>query len=533
MIKWERAKNFTMTAHGGHNIVDLAYDGAFLKADIADFCAAVNASRPEWIFVDDEGWPGFGGWKQYANFSANAEARRVKHETDFDLAWRMMAETLHQWSSCLKGLPTASGGRTTIGYYGTNFEPGQFQPAGFVGMPSTYGAMKNLKDFAGSIRDYRREMLSVVDDDVLGQIGQLTEKRQLLPWLTACTYGQMTAVDVFAGTLHSFAGGASGFAFFADTCFDDPGKILALSTAAALAAPFEDLFFEGTTLSAPDQLSWSESDGNVLAAAGMQMNRTSWLVVTPTLPGMPVALTVKMPLEDAGTKLYICELLSGISTTTTVAADGGAEVKLSAPDGTVVLHIASKAGSCEATKLWNPKPITERVRMKHDDQQNASPANPELCGVNNGWVDPMSTLVEVNRDAQGHAGSWLPPKVSPWVNKSDPFNSPILNELLAGLQLGNYRYPGGGIAWDWHRENMSPLANDSNSLMMAKVLASGFPAGAVGIAHFDAMVKRAGAKNILTLNKCYDDPTIPALIVSQIGLEASTQSICRHLTECL
>ena len=69
--------------------------------------------------------------------------------------------------------------------------------------------------------------------------------------------------------------------------------------------------------------------------------------------------------------------------------------------------------------------------------------------------------------------------------------------------------------------------------MMAKVLASGFPAGAVGIAHFDAMVKRAGAKNILTLNKCYDDPTIPALIVSQIGLEASTQAICRHLRECL
>ena len=100
-------------------------------------------------------------------------------------------------------------------------------------------------------------MLSVENDDGLGRTGQLTKKRQLLPWLTACTYGQMTAAEVFAGTLHSYAGGASGFAFFADNCFDDPGKILALSTASALAAQHEDIFFEGEPMSAPDELRWT------------------------------------------------------------------------------------------------------------------------------------------------------------------------------------------------------------------------------------------------------------------------------------
>ena len=90
--------------------------------------------------------------------------------------------------------------------------------------------------------------MTAVQADGLGAPGQLTTRRQLLPVLTACTYGQMTASDVFAGTLQSFGAGASGFSFFAGNCFDDPGKILALSTAAGLAAPFADHLMLGTPI---------------------------------------------------------------------------------------------------------------------------------------------------------------------------------------------------------------------------------------------------------------------------------------------
>ena len=124
-------------------------------------------------------------------------------------------------------------------------------PAGFVPMPSEYGAMKDLRTFAASVRLYRDKMVNSPVPDALGPAGKLTEKRQLLPVLTACTYGQMDEVDVFAGTLHAFAGGASGFSFFAGNCFDNPGKILALSTAAGLAAPFAEHFLSGETVSAP------------------------------------------------------------------------------------------------------------------------------------------------------------------------------------------------------------------------------------------------------------------------------------------
>ena len=171
MLKWQRAQNFTNAVsgrqpfllliaaiaigfssclfsdacplrpqeHGGQHMVDLAYDGAFARADIADFCQAVNASRPEWIFVDDEGWPGTWGYSQYGHLSENAQVRRLPGETNFDLAYRMVDEFLHMWSSCLADLPSTSNTRTQIGYYDTTFDPGQFQPAGFVGMPSEYG----------------------------------------------------------------------------------------------------------------------------------------------------------------------------------------------------------------------------------------------------------------------------------------------------------------------------------------------------------------------------------------------------------
>lgn len=157
-----------------------------------------------------------------------------------------------------------------------------------------------------------------------------------------------------------------------------------------------------------------------------------------------------------------------------------------------------------------------------------SNANVELCGVNSGWIDPLGLLLQVNRDKQGRAGSWLPPNVEGWVNKSDPFNSASLNDLMAGLQLGNYRYPGGSIgnSWDWKANTMSPLANDSFHTTIAKVLATGvFPPAALGVARFDAMAQRAGAKNILALDvsTAGPDPSIPALVVKEIGLERASR----------
>ena len=104
-------------------------------------------------------------------------------------------------------------------------------------------------------------------------------------------------------------------------------------------------------------------------------------------------------------------------------------------------------------------------------------ANPQLCGVNTEFVNPLGLFVEVNRDAHGRPGSWLPPSLKSWVNATDPFNSEALTELLGGLRLGSYRYPGGSIGnyWNWTSHSFSPLASDSFHSTIAAVERAGFP----------------------------------------------------------
>ena len=92
--------------------------------------------------------------------------------------------------------------------------------------------------------------------------------------------------------------------------------MLALSTAAGLASPFEEYFLTGQTISAPDQITLGR---RVLAAAGMRMGASSWLVATPvysaSLTSTQVEFDLRLPHDEYGkaTKLSACELISGQS----------------------------------------------------------------------------------------------------------------------------------------------------------------------------------------------------------------------------
>ena len=86
------------------------------------------------------------------------------------------------------------------------------------------GPQHYLKTYPQRIRELKQQQHTMAGGKV----------RHFLPWVTACTYGQISAVDVFDSMLHTYGGGATGFSFFIDSCFDDMGKVLALSTATAL-----------------------------------------------------------------------------------------------------------------------------------------------------------------------------------------------------------------------------------------------------------------------------------------------------------
>jgi hypothetical protein len=85
---------------------------------------------------------------------------------------------------------------------------------------------------------------------------------------------------------------------------------------------------------------------------------------------------------------------------------------------------------------------------------NTTPANKELSGANNEWINPLFFL--------SHAKGWLPVHYFPWVNQTNPMASQMLDALMANLSLGSLRYPGGSIGnyWDWQNDKFSPTASN-------------------------------------------------------------------------
>ena len=156
----------------------------------------------------------------------------------------------------------------------------------------------------------------------------------------------------------------------------------------------------------------------------------------------------------------------------------------------------------------------------------ASAANPQLCGVNNEWINPMGVFVGVNRDPEGRPGSWLPPNPGPWVNKTDPFDSAELTHLLTGLGLGSFRYPGGSIGnyWNWTSDLIVPNASDYYDVM--REIQLGFQPHAFGAERFDAMLLRSGgAANVFTLDvsTAGPDPAVPSAVIKKLGLARASR----------
>ena len=343
MKKWQAAFEFSQKTNGH---LDVAYDGVFSRVNTESFCTMMSLTRPDWAFMDDEAFgEGWGTWRTEVAQSGNAAARAMPGEQQEDLAWRMVAELLQAWTQCLADVSP----KTTVAWYGNPFPDELFSDAGISMQPSEYGPQHYLKTFSSRLRAAKQRQSPMAGG----------RPRHMLPWLTACTYGQMDAVAVLESTLHSYGAGATGFSFFIDSCFDDMGKLLALSTATALATPFEDFFFSGEPI-LPDAAAASKG---LRAWSGVRKGSELWVVLTPgklahTQPS-DVHLELTVGSEDGGESqatFVACDLVSG------EVAHLGQGPKISVRRrlaATTVLHIGPTAGeTCERNKLpplaWVP-----------------------------------------------------------------------------------------------------------------------------------------------------------------------------------
>ena len=304
MKKWKSARDF----YNKTGQVDIAYDGIFFKQLAAEFCHTLNLSAPDWIFLDDESYgTGWDTWRVHVVLSNNAQRRRLPGETQEQLAARMVEEVFATWTHCI---PEALVNTTNIGWYGTPFPDILLSRHGVSMQPSTYGPIHYLHSYPEWLASFRNRQ----EDHVISAEGAL-KPRQLIPWLTACTYGQMDAKATLDGALHSFGRGATGFAFFITSCFDDPGKMLALSTAIAYAVPFEDWLVNADLVRNTNVLLQHPGTfQNVLSWSGMRSadGKIHWMVITPADPSLPSVF--QLGVEEVGTH-WVCDLTTGESTT--------------------------------------------------------------------------------------------------------------------------------------------------------------------------------------------------------------------------
>ena len=130
--KWTAAQAF-QNATGR---IDFAYDGVWYKQDIISFCDTMRMTKPDCVFVDDEGMGTYDSWRLHVASSQNAMKRRRPGETLESLAYRMTDAMLAQWSQCLSSKTDFPSGPPRIFFYGDGPAPDAIMNGnGFTGTP--------------------------------------------------------------------------------------------------------------------------------------------------------------------------------------------------------------------------------------------------------------------------------------------------------------------------------------------------------------------------------------------------------------
>ena len=350
MAKWQKAHEF----YNATKSIDVAYDGIFTQLRTTRFCAEAKITQPDWIFMDDEqlgqGWE---SWMHNAAVSANAAERALPGESRIELAWRMASEMFSNWTSCLQSVAP----NTRVGWFGREFPYGIFTDSGITPQLAGYDVQHYLRVFPREVRYQRLSQFATAKPR--SDLG-LSKPRHILPWLTSCTWGQMTAVDVLESTLHSFGGGATGFSFFYMPCISDPGMILALSTATALAGAHEDLLMDGH----PMRTDALTSATGLRQWSGMQHGDEFWLVLSPgsfvgryTAASL-VQATMTITARQQQIEFTACDLVTGKSYPLGLGGAAAAIALSFELYATTVIHMAPANNSRACAKLpgdiWLP-----------------------------------------------------------------------------------------------------------------------------------------------------------------------------------
>ena len=270
--KWKNALHF----YAQHNMVDIAYDGVFRTRDLADMTAKMEHSRPEYVFLDIEGFGTYSNWRNYVGDSLNAQSKKQGSETNAELAYRLTDEFL----AVLSGAITSVSPTTKIAFYDAhaeyntgyqNFPWPLLQKNNFIAQPSVYVTGRNIDGYSQLLRNNR---------------AILPAHAELIPWITTGTYGELSPENIYDQVIHTFLNGATGFSVFDSDFTDDMADTLNMTKAIGLISPYEDIVMDG-------DLAYNDiSNISNATVSAMKLDGKYLLAVTPKDKSQPVSFKI-------------------------------------------------------------------------------------------------------------------------------------------------------------------------------------------------------------------------------------------------
>ena len=262
-----------------------SYRGEFHKKECNRIQACVIKSKPDYVFFDIEAF--YSSHVTAKRCSRCLAAMKAAGMTSMDeFTKKVVAERLADFQAAVKrGADDAGIKCPPIGLYGKG--------PGAIDRSQPVLDWKQLYPRSIAISQpslYVGERPWLIQERIR-MTHKLMKNRNIIPWLTAGTYGEMRPQFVEYSALEALLNGAGGFTYYAYWDFDNPLEYAAMANALRMIAPYEDLVMDGELVEIP-------VDG-VNTSAIRKGNEMLLLVGNYRKPDMKV--TVKLPFKKVET----------------------------------------------------------------------------------------------------------------------------------------------------------------------------------------------------------------------------------------
>ena len=280
-LKIEKTKWLNAVAYNKSSkyYVDLAYDGVFLQKELDQIGQWADTIKPEYVFFDVEPKIPFPSQAGFAtNLSPNAiDYQKENNISDADIVNRVVDRFLGDVTGAVKN----NSSNTKLSWFGSKTSNN-----GKVENMFTWD-LTNKYNIASSGYYYSSRSPELLGRSIGLERKILGNNYDILPWLSAGTYGEMDSQLLYDHVLHTFLNGATGFSIFAEYDIDDMADVLSISKAIKLVSPHEDLIMDGDL--AKDDISNIKN----ATVSAMKKDGEYLIAATPKDSGTDISFTLK------------------------------------------------------------------------------------------------------------------------------------------------------------------------------------------------------------------------------------------------